>query len=448
VTLGPNIHRNPQIDLPPRETQLIPVSNLSMIRSPLIIESLFTRKNAIDRHVGMVFLEQREAYFNHLFKLGRTRAAIAEIAGFLPHVFRVVDAAMPGRVTEAEIQDAAVRWAQEDFPHRPLGANKTATKHFVSAARGWFRFCDIYVPSDRPTCHFDNIFTQFVVAMRDETGYLPTTVACFSSPARKFLFWAAARHTDISTISFGDVELFLDEQKALGWRPRTISIMCQALRLFFRYAEGRGWCQGGLSDFIRRPRITSRDSVVACPSWKEVCRMLRTLSNASPSHCRAKAILLFASIYGLRCSEVARLTLDDFDWYGETFTVHRVKRGRIQQFPIQYEVGEAVIQYLQKFRPQCTCRNLFVTLKPPYRRLDNLAPAMRSIMNSSGIFSRSYGMHALRHACATELLRKGTPLRSIADFLGHRSMRAVSIYARCDMRSLRKVAKFGLAGIV
>jgi integrase/recombinase XerD len=54
-------------------------------------------------------------------------------------------------------------------------------------------------------------------------------------------------------------------------------------------------------------------------------------------------VLCLCAIYGLRASEVANLTMDDFDWVNETFIVRRVKSGRTQQFPIQFEVGGAIL---------------------------------------------------------------------------------------------------------
>jgi hypothetical protein len=41
----------------------------------------------------------------------------------------------------------------------------------------------------------------------------------------------------------------------------------------------------------------------------------------------------------------------------------------VQHYPIQYEVGEAILRYLTKGRPRCLCRHVFVTLHPPYRPL-------------------------------------------------------------------------------
>jgi site-specific recombinase XerD len=45
------------------------------------------------------------------------------------------------------------------------------------------------------------------------------------------------------------------------------------------------------------------------------------------------------------------------------------------------------------------------------------------------------------------LLKKGTALKDIADFLGHRDAKAIGIYATFDTRSLRKVAAFSLKGL-
>jgi integrase/recombinase XerD len=146
---------------------------------------------------------------------------------------------------------------------------------------------------------------------------------------------------------------------------------------------------------------------------------------------------------------VARLRLSDFNWRDETFGVERAKRGGFQQYPIQYEVGEAILRYLTKGRPRCGCRHVFVTLCPPYRPLK--ASSMWQItsrrMRQLGIASAQRGPHALRHACATRLLKKGTSLKEIADFLGHRDAKSVGIYAKYDTRSLRKVAAFPLADL-
>jgi integrase len=121
---------------------------------------------------------------------------------------------------------------------------------------------------------------------------------------------------------------------------------------------------------IRNPQIRSRDTNVRGPSWKDVRRPIKDSDGPSKADCRARAVLLLCSVYALRSKEVTQLYLNDFDWHNETFTIRRRKGGPIQQFPIQHEVGAEIIRYLQTVRPQCTCRNLFLTRHPSYRPLE------------------------------------------------------------------------------
>jgi len=178
-------------------------------------------------------------------------------------------------------------------------------------------------------------------------------------------------------------------------------------------------------------------------------RLLDHDFGTKPADVRAEAIMSLCSIYALRSYEVVRLKLSDFDWANEIITIQRAKSGRVQQFPIQLEVGEKLIRYLKQVRPRCKCRNLFVSLKPPYRPVGTtiLWVIIASRMKALGIQSKNFGAHSLRHACATQLLRDGTSLPDIAEFLGHSDLKSVSIYAKYDVEALRKVADFSLAGI-
>jgi site-specific recombinase XerD len=318
----------------------------------------------------------------------------------------------------------------------------------VNVATDWFRFRKLLLRPALISCHFDYAYEEFTTAMQERLSYLPMTIASISRPVKRFLLKMATRHGHLSSISIQDIDDYLGEGRREGWRPRTVVSQCQALRAFLRYAESQGWCRSGLARTVRNPRVKARDWVVTGPSWEDVRRTIDTLKDSNSSQCRTKAIFLLGSIYGLRNSEITNLTLDDFDWYNETFVVKRAKRGPLQQFPIQYEVGEAILSYLKTVRPRCICRSLFVTLLPPHRPLVNLAPLVRKRLIEAGIISQTYGTHSLRHACATELLRKGTSLRNIADFLGHRDIRSVSIYAKFDLRLLCKVADFSLASVL
>jgi integrase/recombinase XerD len=106
-----------------------------------------------------------------------------------------------------------------------------------------------------------------------------------------------------------------------------------------RYAEMRGWSEFKFARGIKNPRVPRFDPSPRSPPWAQVRRLLEAEVPRKQADLRASAILFLCAIYGLRSSEIVNLTLNDFDWVNETFVVRRAKRGRVQQYPIQYEVG-------------------------------------------------------------------------------------------------------------
>ena len=349
-------------------------------------------------------------------------------------------------VAIAEIERASRQWTIDPKVHTTRKVGPTSADSFTQTALRWFRFHDAVAPVS-PENVFDLYLAEFIGFLASE-DLSRATILSNRSSVFLFLEWARADRSDLSLLRISDVDEYLDTKRS-GWKPRTVAGQCSILRRFFRYAAARGWTSTRIAAGIRSPRVPRYDGAPKGPCWKDVRKLLAANSGTSRYETRTRAMLFLCSIYALRASEVMKLTLDDFDWFNETFIVRRAKQGRIQQFPLQFEVGEIILNYLRNGRPICKCRNLFVTLKPPYRRLGSqtLRNIVVSQMTSLGISSERNGPHALRHACATQLLRRGASLQDIADFLGHRDMSSVFIYAKYDLRKLSQVADFSLAGV-
>jgi integrase/recombinase XerD len=290
---------------------------------------------------------------------------------------------------------------------------------------------------------------DFSIYMRERRGMAPSSIRVYSSRIRRFLEWKLAAGGTILSICLRDVDEYLQFEHKRGRSLRTIGSHCVALRLFFRYAEMHGSNGFNIARGIKDPRVPKYSPSHKSPPWHQVRRLLDAEVPKKRADLRASAILFLCAIYGLRSSEIVNLTLNDFDWIKETFIVRRSKRGRVQQYPIQYEVGEAILQYLRYGRPRTSCRNLFLTLRPPYRpvRSATLWVLIDKRIRRLGMNFAVHGPHSFRHACATELLRKGSSLSEIADFLGHSNLECVSIYAKHDIKSLRKIADFRLVGV-
>jgi integrase len=157
---------------------------------------------------------------------------------------------------------------------------------------------------------------------------------------------------------------------------------------------------------------------------------------------------MLLAIYGLRGGEVGRLRLHDFDWERELLTVEGSKTRRARTWPLNRSVGDAVLRYLREVRPRSVHREVFLTLRSPFRPLTCTWPIVATRLRSLDASLPHHGPHALRHACATRLLERGLTLKEIGDHLGHRDPDTTRIYAKVDLNGLREVADFDLGGLL
>lgn len=198
--------------------------------------------------------------------------------------------------------------------------------------------------------------------------------------------------------------------------------------------------------YIESPRIYLQEGLPKGPSWQDVQRLLDSSSGDRLADVRDHAILLLLAIYGLRRGEVARLRLEDIDWFGDRIVVVRPKQRRTQYYPLVPAVGKAILRYLRKVRGRCEHRTLFLTLNAPLRPLSgaSISAVVRTRVRSLSISLASNGAHCLRHACAGHLLSAGFSLKQIGDYLGHRSANTTIGYTKIDLTGLRQVAELDL----
>jgi site-specific recombinase XerD len=64
----------------------------------------------------------------------------------------------------------------------------------------------------------------------------------------------------------------------------------------------------------------------------------------------------------------------------------------------------------------------------------------RHYLLGAGIQVARPGSHTLRHSCVQRLVDADFSLKTIGDFVGHRSPRSTEIYAKVAVESLREIA--------
>jgi len=306
----------------------------------------------------------------------------------------------------------------------------------------------LYIPEPSPK-PFAPLVDSFVTHLQQECELSTATTANYQWHVQRFLTDFNAQQRSFAEIGVEDTDAFLARQGA-HWCRVSIVTSAKALRAFFRYAEDQGWCRNGIASAIESPRLFRNETLPAGPAWEDLQQLIPAADSQQPRSIRDRAILLLFAVYGLRSGEVARLRLEDIDWVQERMTVLRTKQHCSQLYPLTHEVGSAIVRYLQEVRPHCGRREVFLTLKAPFRPLSagGLYHVTRSRFDHLGIQTLHRGPHALRHACACHLLAEGLSLDAIGDHLGHRSLTSTRHYAKVDLAGLREVARFDLGGLL
>lgn len=223
--------------------------------------------------------------------------------------------------------------------------------------------------------------------------------------------------------------------------PGSAGTVVSALRSYLRYRAGAGDAVAGLVSVLSSPANWQHASLPKSLADEELERLLTSLDWPAAAMRRSAAIVRCAVDLGLRCGEIAALSLDDIDWRAGTVRLRKTKSCREQLLPLPEPTGRAIAAYLEHERPSSAHRAIFVRRVAPHDRLvgaDLVRKTIREAYRRAGLpYTRS---HLLRHTIARRLLEGGSSLKEVADVLRHRSLNTTLIYAKLDSRALGAVA--------
>jgi len=234
------------------------------------------------------------------------------------------------------------------------------------------------------------------------------------------------------------------ECRARRLKPRSVKRIATSLRSFFRFLRTKGMATDALEHAVPSIPEWRLSTLPRGLSEEELKRFLASLSTSTPRLQRDRAMILCLARLGLRAGEVADLELEDIDWRAGTLRVRRRKSRREAVLPLPPDVGRAITAYLRGGRAKTctTSRRVFVRHwqgvgKPVRSQL--VTQAVRYALRDAGMDAPSHGAHLLRHTLATRMVNRGTPLKEIADVLGHTSLSTTAIYAKVDLATLSDV---------
>jgi site-specific recombinase XerD len=400
-----------------------------------MFDQIFERPCILARYRMGPLVDERIAFLTHLVTQNYSRLSLRQNARDLLAIAQVL--VPPNRPRKA-LTIASVKRKMANQPR------------LYRLAVRWLKFMGRLQERPAPLTLYAKKIKAFADYMEHEAGLSPVTIHGRCWWVSRFFDHLPAKRSSLHAITLHRIDMVF--QKMLepgGYSRRTIQGCASALRAFFRFAEARGWCRKGLAVSIRNPRVFSQASLPLGPAWDDVRRLLAMTEGDQPHNIRVRPIVMLFAIYGLRRAEVSRLRLEDFDWEHEVFHIVSSKTGRGRTYPLLRSVGDAILRYLQEVRPRSSHRELFLSLRPPFRPLNtSLSEMVAYRLRSLQVSVPHYGPHALRHACAARLLAAGLSLKEIGDQLGHMNPDSTRIYAKVDLVGLRQVADFDIGGVL
>jgi integrase/recombinase XerD len=349
------------------------------------LQSGCTRVQSIDRALVERFLRRRSR--------SRSTAIVARSA--LGHVLRNLGS-QPTRLSSSERRDAVLLGRFDTYLHDHRGLETKSREEILRAARrtiSWYR-------QVRP-------------------------------------------HRPLTDLSAQDVLEYASYATQRCRSHRTRSAAMSHLRNFLRYLRWSAICREDLSRYVPRVPIWPMAGIPDNLPWADVRRLIDSIHTSDPVAKRDRALLILAATTGMRNGELRRLELGDVRWREGEIHLRRTKSRREHVVPLVTEAGKTLSDYLLHGRPQTPEQRIFLCHRPPvraFRTSGTVSAIVQRRLARLGISPVRAGTHLLRHSLATQMVRKGRPIKEVADLLGHQQINTTAVYVKVALPQLAMVA--------
>jgi site-specific recombinase XerD len=340
----------------------------------------------------------------------------------------------------------ADRFIKEHLPHcREL---RYTARHFCKAGyvRSFIDYLEergLLAPSSQPSTPYQELLQEFLDYLTRECNLAETTIKRHQKHLTPFL-------EDLGDVPTERLRKLTPTQVlALSTKhtQHTGQTMRQEMqgtwKVFFRFCLQKGYLERNMEQAFPKIRTYRLSDVPRGISEEDALKTLESIDRTKPLGLRDFAIIQLFHTYGVRAGQLYSLKLEDILWRKNKiyFIGHKGGKERIE--PLFDEVGESLLEYLLRGRPQAPHSEVFLTTRRPFQPLSShgtISDIVGKRMDQAGVSRSKVSSHAFRHGLATRLLQQGQTIKTIADILGHRNINTTFIYTKVDVETLRQVS--------
>jgi len=297
-------------------------------------------------------------------------------------------------------------------------------------------------------------YTDFLEYIEVEQGLSLNTVKNYGRFLHQFLDWLKANNLESLTPAQLTVEHIQKYRVWLSRRPNTTrkssttlhrstqSRYLIALRMFLAFFHERD-IPSLPTEKIKLPKDQHERHVKFLDS-EQIEKLCETVPEKGFSGMRDRAILEALFSTGLRVAELVALDHKQFAGIANKNDFEISIKGKGGYLRTVY-FSERALYWIKKY---LSARNddlppLFIRIKGPGDDTGRLTT--RAIETIVAKYAKLAGLpilatpHTLRHSFATDLLTNGVDLRSVQEFLGHRSIATTQVYTHITSKHLREL---------
>lgn len=265
---------------------------------------------------------------------------------------------------------------------------------------------------------------QFLMAKKME-GCSVETLKNYRCILSRFLIMV---QRDVRKITTSDIRNYMiDYQRERQCKNISMDSLRRVLSSYFNWMEDEDII---MKSPVRKIHHIKCEKIIQKIFTEEEIERLRDVCESIRDLC----IVEFLNSSGVRVSELTQLDIQDIDLINnEGIVFGKGAKERIIYFDARTKVH--LNRYLQKRTDDCPA--LFVSDKPPYRRLtpSGVEFICREIGEAAGI-DKCYP-HRFRRTLATRLIDRGVPIEQVQRILGHTKLDTTLIYAQVNQKNVK-----------
>lgn len=302
----------------------------------------------------------------------------------------------------------------------------------------------VYCLQNRSRDYIDLFLDGFFSYSTKFKSQITSTASAEMNHIRDFLNYIGFDASyDFSQLRANDVIGFINDSYTT-LKPSSRGRYITSIRNFFRFLEYKNIPIS--KEILELP--------LAVPDWKgrkvptvlneeEKARLKNHFSQDEEAGLRNHLIIILMLDYGLRCSEIPQITINDIQWSMNNIIIKKTKTHNDRYIPLNQNFLMLLEKYIVKFRNNSS-KYLFTTVNQRKKNLkintEEVRRIVRLAFKKENIHGYWKGTHSLRRSAASHLFNNTNSFKVVSDILGHKSIESTTSYVRVDFELLRSIA--------